>query len=250
MTDAPCRPQQVPMDLILPIAKGADDFVVSASNRAAWDAISMGEDGVDRRMALSGPAGCGKSHLLSIWASDRFAEIVPAADLEERHLAALMNAEAIAIDDVDAVADRPLDHRRPVEAVLFHLINHAGAERKPLLLTGRSAPSRWAFTMPDLVSRLSAMRHVPIAEPDDELLSSILRKLFADRQMIVGDDVIAFLCLRMERTHAAAVTLVDAIDRMALAGKRAVTRPFVRYVMAALESSKEELAGNESNDPG
>ena len=60
----------------------------------------------------------------------------------------------------------------------------------------------------------------------------MLVKLFADRQLRVGPEVIRFLVARMERSLGAARTLVAAIDRAALAGRRRVTIPLVRDVLA------------------
>jgi len=64
----------------------------------------------------------------------------------------------------------------------------------------------------------------PCLPPDDALLSSILDKLFCDRQLSVSRDAIRFLVLRMERTFAAAERVVSNLDRMAMAARRRVTR--------------------------
>jgi chromosomal replication initiation ATPase DnaA len=47
----------------------------------------------------------------------------------------------------------------------------------------------------------------------------------------VPPEVIAFLLVRMERSFAAARSLVELLDRRALAEKRALTVPFVRSVL-------------------
>ena len=69
------------------------------------------------------------------------------------------------------------------------------------------------------------MLHIAIQAPDDTLLSSILAKLFSDRQMTVGQDVVNYVVRRMERSFAAAERTVDRLDRMALERKRPITRP-------------------------
>ncbi len=78
--------------------------------------------------------------------------------------------------------------------------------------------------MPDLASRLAALPVTILDMPDDMLLSSLLVKLFADRQLQVGPDVIRFLARRIERSCAAAEEAVDALDRLSLERKRPITQ--------------------------
>jgi len=124
-------------------------------------------------------------------------------------------------------ADRGVD-----EAAMFHLYNLLRETGRTLLVTGREAPARWGLRLPDLRSRLSSIPAVGILAPDDGLLQSLLLKLFADRQLRVGPDVLAYVLLRMERSFDAARALVAAIDAAALARQRPVTVPLVREVMA------------------
>jgi len=100
-----------------------------------------------------------------------------------------------------------------------------------LLLTGREAPSRWGLGLPDLTSRLATLPVASIGAPDDALLQVLLLKLFADRQLKVGPDVLAYLLPRMERSFLAARALVEEVDAAALAMKRPVTIPLLREIL-------------------
>ena len=202
---------------------GRQDFLVSDTNRTAFEAATHGH--TDMRLALSGPEGAGKTHLASIWGRETGAVTIAATELTEPRLERLMAEAAVVVEDADRMSDLPGPAQRQVEALLFHLYNLGIAEGRGLLITGRSAPARWNIETPDLISRLSVMDHIAIDPPDDELLSAILRKLFKDRQLTVGPDVLKYLVRRMERSFAAAEAVVDRLDRMALAEKRAVTRP-------------------------
>jgi len=73
---------------------------------------------------------------------------------------------------------------------------------------------------------------VALAAPDDALLGAVLVKLFADRQLVVSEEVIAYLLVHLERTFAAARRIVAALDRAALAARRRVTVPLAREVLA------------------
>ena len=155
------------------------DFVRSDCNVEAFDALSRWPDGAGRVMALCGPAGSGKSRLAAIWA-----ERVGAVGLN--------GSEAALVDPLD-LEGRPvlLDIAQDAdEEALFHLINLAQADGGALLLVSRPSPRLWKAALPDLRSRLDAMRVVAIEAPDDIVLAAILRARFAERAMTPGDDVI------------------------------------------------------------
>ncbi|HLI21649.1 MAG TPA: DNA replication protein, partial [Stellaceae bacterium] len=66
---------------------------------------------------------------------------------------------------------------------------------------------------------------------DDALLAAVLVKLFGDRQLRIGEEVIAYLLPRIERSFASAQEIVAALDRAALAGRRPVTVKLARQVL-------------------
>ena len=119
------------------------------------------------------------------------------------------------------------------DEAFLHLYNRVAEAGGTLMLTAETAPSRWPLKLPDLISRLRAAPVAAIGRPDDALLGAVLVKMFSDRQLGVAPEVIAFLLLRMERSFAAAGSLVALLDRRALAEKRALTVPFVRSVIEA-----------------
>lgn len=224
-------PEQIPMELPLPVSASGEDFLTSPSNRPAWDAIRLWQQWPDRRLILTGPEGAGKSHLVQIWAALTGAVTASAIELTETRMVQLLEYEAVAIEDVDRIATLPGPAKRQIEAILFHLFNLAGAGPVPLLMTDRGAPAHWRIETPDLASRVQAVAHVRIPEPDDELLASILKKLFTDRQMQVSDDVIEYLVRRIERSFASAERIVARLDRAALVGQRGITRPLAAAVL-------------------
>jgi len=67
----------------------------------------------------------------------------------------------------------------------------------------------------------------------------LLVKLFADRQLQVGAEVVNYLAARMERSFAAARSLVAALDERALAEQRGVTVALARAVLDTLSSAQD-----------
>jgi chromosomal replication initiation ATPase DnaA len=59
-------------------------------------------------------------------------------------------------------------------------------------------------------------------------------KQFADRQLRVAPDVVAFLVPRLERSLATVRKVVAALDAAALAERRAITVPLARQVLHTL----------------
>ena len=83
----------------------------------------------------------------------------------------------------------------------------------------------------DLSSRFKALQTVEIGEPDDTLLSAVLVKQFADRQLRIDADVLGYILPRMERTFAAARQLVVAADTVSLQEQRRITIPLMRQIL-------------------
>ena len=210
------KPRQLALSLAYQPAQTLENFVIGPSNQSAFEAVTGGGP---VRLAISGPEGSGKTHLASIWGRQTGAACLSGPELTDYQVAAIPSASAIVIEGADKITDRT------GQALLFHALNLTQAEQIQLILTGRTPPARWPVQIPDLASRLQAMQHIAISEPDDMLLSSILTKLFTDRQMTVGQDVVRYLLLRMERSFAAAERTVERLDRLALAKRRPITRP-------------------------
>jgi chromosomal replication initiation ATPase DnaA len=227
-------PRQLPLALLHKPDYGRDAFLAGPSNREALALIERWPDWSTPVAVLSGPSGSGKTHLAHIWA-----ERTGAIWLKTEALGSAVPANpaagwGIVLEDVAA--------ERVPEQGLFHLINAAKETGAGLLVTSRLPPTQWRVTLPDLRSRLRMAVPVTLQEPDEDVLRPVLVKLFADRQMIVEKSVVDFLLVRMERSLTAAVTLVEALDREALAAGRRITRPMAGRILAAGDGSAGEFA--------
>jgi DnaA regulatory inactivator Hda len=221
--------RQIPLDLALQPHYSRADFLVAEANQAALAAIDRFPDGRATAMALVGPEGSGKTHLAHIWRERVDATFVlpgALAQAVERQAMATQPAR-LAIDDAQQVAGDAESER-----ALFHLLNLNREQGGALLLVARDAPARWPVRLPDLKSRLAALPTAVIGAPDDALLGAVLVKLFADRQVAVGEEVIAFLLGRMERSLSAARSIVARLDALALEGKRAITVPLAAQIFS------------------
>jgi chromosomal replication initiation ATPase DnaA len=200
-------------------ALGRGDFFVSPANAAAVGVVSDDATWPLGKLTLIGPEGSGKTHLAHVWAAESGARIVAAAELRAADLPALAAAGRVAVEDMDRSAGEA-----GAEQALFHLHNLLQSDGGRLLLTARLPPAHWRIALPDLKSRTAAAATAALEPPDDALLSAVLVKLFADRQVAVAPALVAYLVPRIDRSFAAAHAIVDRLDRAALSEGRPVTR--------------------------
>lgn len=220
-------PEQIPLDLRHRPALGKADFLIGPGNAAAVSQVLAWRDWPGRRMAVAGPPRSGKSHLAHVWMLESGAERIRAAAIEPEAAEDLARHGRVVVEDVDRIGRGG----REAEQALFHLYNLMGAEGGWLMLTGRDGPARWRVRLPDLASRLAALPVARLDAPDDTVLSALLVKLFADRQLRVRAEVVRYLATRMERSFAEAERLVAALDQRSLATRRRVTLDLARAVL-------------------
>ncbi len=224
-----------PRQLALPFSHrpefAAADFIVAPSNEAALAWLARTADWPARRLLLWGEAGCGKTHLLHLWAARTGARYVPAPALRPVSLDEILGATGgLALDDADAAPDA---------VTLLHCLNAAAEAARPVLLAARTPPARWAIALPDLASRLRATTAVEIGPAEDDLLHALLARLLAERQLAVAAPVQAWLLARLPRTPAALREMAARLDRAALGAQRAVTRALAGEVLAAFLDEQE-----------
>jgi DnaA regulatory inactivator Hda len=211
---------QLPLDLRHRTAMGREDFLVSPSNAEAVKWIDLWPNWPSPALVLVGPPGSGKTHLAQVWRARTGAAVLAHGGAPEP----AAEASAVVVDDADGRDD---------DEGLFHLYNALASSHGHVLFTSAVPPARWAGRLRDLVSRLSAAPTVRIQAPDEPLIAAVMAKMFADRQLSVAPEVLAFLVARMERSFGEARALVAALDAASLSAKRAVTLPLARDVLAA-----------------
>ncbi|WP_210527248.1 DnaA ATPase domain-containing protein [Rubellimicrobium arenae] len=218
--------EQLSFDWALPVSLGPEDFFVSESNMDAHAMIAGGLRWPEGKLALVGPEGSGKTHLVRIWQS-----LTGAERRDSRELTAELPppGSAVAVEDLESLP-------REAETALFHLHNHLAATGGRLLLTSDRPPSRWGVRLPDLASRVQATTVVRLNPPDDALVEALLAKQFADRQLFPAPGVLTFVARRIERSHAAAAAAVATLDRASLSEGQRVSLALARRVLDSTDA--------------
>ncbi|MBL1420199.1 MAG: hypothetical protein COC24_006775 [Alphaproteobacteria bacterium] len=220
------KTQQLTLDLSNDQSFDADEYIVLPANQKFVQQL-INEENLPQTSPLTilfGMTQSGKTHLAHVWQHHFNAQFLPdeylkVDDVNITELAKIIGQGAIIIDDID---QKPL-----CEKTIFHIINMAIQAKQRLLFTSSKPLLLWDIALPDLLSRLKAAKHIEITAPDDMLLETILIKSFAEKQLNVPENVIAYILPRTDRSIAAIVKLVGKIDEYALQENKPITRTMV-----------------------
>lgn len=214
---------------------GREDFLVAKCNYEASSLIDQWPNWAYFALCIYGPSGCGKSHLANVFAAN-YATLT-----NHPYRIPFIRAEQLTLDKSHQIAEsnnciviEDLEKLKNEEA-LFHLYNMIRDEGGHILFTSQDAPARLHFKLPDLRSRLNIVPTAEIKAPDDELLSALLVKLFMDRQITPSPEIINYMLSNMQRSFKFARELVQEIDNISLARKRAISIPIIKEAINSLE---------------
>lgn len=202
MTDERPRTVQFPLPLAWPDETRDVEFLVTPSSAKAVSVLRQWRDWPVRAALLVGPPGSGRSLLAQVFAAQSDGRVIDDAD------------------DAD-------------ETALFHAWNEAQANDVPLLLVAAAAPPAWTVRLPDLRTRLGASPVAEIEPPDEALVRALLERGFARRRLDAREDLIDWLVQRLPRRHQAVAEMLDGLEQAALSGRRRVTIPLARDLLAS-----------------
>ncbi|ESQ92469.1 hypothetical protein ABAC460_02955 [Asticcacaulis sp. AC460] len=214
--------RQLPLDLERPDRFSRDSFATNAALQDVLDVLLNPQDWISPHLILHGPAGTGKTHLAHVFAAETGARLLAPDDTRQLDLATL--GGSYVVDDAEIAS----------EEALFHLSNHVQKTGQQLVLTTKKQPIVWQTALPDLTSRLRAMRLIVLPEPDEELLAAVLKRLFAQRFIQPSDDTLAYLSARIERSVPSAQKIVTELEHHA--NGRAFNKTLIRDFLEQSET--------------
>ncbi len=215
-----CQVKQLVLPFPVPHWLTDATFVRGEANACATTWLANPSTWPNNRLALHGPAGAGKTHLLHAFAERHAGILLPGQAI--RYLPNLPDSGPIAIDDADLAPD---------PETLLHLLNAAAEARLPLLLAARTPPSTWPTFLPDLASRLRAITTAALTLPDDAMLAALLNTLATQHQLRLDPAVQTYLLARLPRDAASLREAACRLDRASLAHGRRVSRTLAAEVL-------------------
>lgn len=221
--------EQFVLELAPPPAPTFDNFIVgrNAALLGALRAFVTGELG-QSVIALWGPPGAGRTHLLraAITQSGRRGRYLDGNQL----LPAMPDQGVLALDDAQLLcADRQQDW---FEA--FQLLRPRGVR----VLVSADRPIGTLPMRDDLRTRFASgviFEVVPLSETD---MRAAMHTHATARRMPIPEGLFDYLLHRGQRDLGSQIALLDALDRYALATKRALTMPLARTVLQQLDARK------------
>lgn len=230
---------QLPLEFAHRPFLGREDFIKSSCNAEALEMVELWPQWPAFGLCIYGPENCGKTHLTHI-----FEETVALKTNKPYHLPRL-EAASINLDIIHQLYEQNkcliVENLCPEidEEAMFHLFNLYRDQGGYILFTSNIAPARIPFKLPDLSSRLKMIPAIGISEPDDELLSALIIKLFMDRQITISREIINYILVNMHRSFSYAHKLVEEIDNVSLSYKRAVSIPIVKEAISNLSQHRQ-----------
>ena len=210
-----------------------DDFLVSSSNKVAYKLVNSWPEWRSRKIIIFGDSGTGKTHLSKIWQKNTSAIILNLNQLKKIKFESFFKKKNIFIienisDFFDKINNK---EKNNLEKQLLHFYNLIEEKKGYLLLTSLIAPKLWKISLPDLKSRILSSIAVKIKKPNDQLLSSVLVKLFVDKQILIDKKIIKFIVYRSERSFANLENIVNKIDKQSLITKKKININFVKKLI-------------------
>ena len=228
---------QMPLQLEPPRPDRLDDFHVGP-NGAVLDAVRHLLDEPGGVLFLSGPEGCGKSHLLNglchaARERDMAAFYIPLKHLPEAAAAGLeglQQLDLVCVDDFDRVAGNATWER-----ALFRCFNEVRAAQGRLLVSSRLPLASLEPGLPDLASRLAWGVRLNLQVPDEADKRAILRRRAGGLHIELPGEVEDYLLKHGRRDMASLLRSVERLRDAAFVGKRRITVPLAREVLRVAE---------------
>lgn len=226
---------QLLLDLALPAPAGFEDFVAGRNEELIGRLKSLADPFICNAMTLWGPAGCGKSHLLTATAREAAGQR-PVLQLAGGQIGDELTAPAgalVIVDDLEALS--------PVAQVaLFRLFNSARTMMLSMLLAAQKPP-RELLLREDLRTRIGQTLIFEVKPLDDEAKRAALARHAQARGMPLSEELLAYLLHRAPRDLPTLLALLDQLDRASRQLKRPPTLPLLREVLQlglALEDTR------------
>lgn len=232
--------KQIPLKFMHQPFLKREDFIASSCNIEALAMVDAWQEWNNFAICIYGIKGSGKTHLAHIFAENvklfdsayPRVPIVKAVDIDLEDVHRLFEeSKILVVEDID---DEDIN-----QEAMFHLYNLYRNESGQILFTATTPPARTHFSLADLQSRLNSIPAIEIREADSELLSMLILKLFADRQVIISPDVVSYIINNAERSFTYVENLIEEVDAISISKKRAISIPIVKEAMLFISDDSQ-----------
>ena len=229
--------QQQALEIPVTPRYGFTDFIPCSGNATALDfahrVISVKEP--EKLLYIYGPSGSGKTHLLNAVAGSLSREgcrVIKCSDLAginpELAHKLLSVGKGMILDDLDILPPSPCSRNAVWEA--FNRHHSAG---HPVVMAGRFHPKEMKNLDDHLVSRLMWGLVASMDISDDNSRKMLIAKLAADRQILLPEEVAAWLVTALPRDLGSLAGACESLYRAALEQKRKISLRLAKELFAS-----------------
>lgn len=221
--------QQLVLDIRPPAEPTFDAYVAGDNAELVSRLRCLAAPSAFDAIYLWGPAGSGRSHLLSATAAaaqglHRPVSFANAAEIGEE--LALPPGGLLIVDDVERLGPT-------AQITLFRAFNTARLIGLALLVAGHAPPAQLDLRE-DLRTRIGGMLVYEVKPLSDAEKAETLARHAEVRGMRVEQGVIDYLLRHGERDLPSLMAVLDALDRASLEQQRPVTLPLLREALGSL----------------
>lgn len=225
------QPAQIPFSFFPAAPPRFESFVVGSNGEAITRlyALTDAASTLPRPpvVALWGPPGVGKSHLLAAVAAQAAAGAalwLGAGAGADWPAEPFVDARIVCVDDADRLSESQ-------QGWLFTAFNHVVGRGGCIVASGHSPTATWPLR-DDLRTRLGSGLSFEIRSPDQDALPDALREHARQRGIELHEEVLAYILSRSRRDIATLWRLVNGLDELSLARKRPITLALLREYLA------------------
>jgi DnaA-homolog protein len=226
---------QIPLALGIAPVQRFETFFAGPNAESVATARAFAEGVLKARsLVVHGPPGCGKTHILNA-----AAHALAARGLRVHAIDLVQNFdEGYTIPDGFDVILADGAHASlppPVEGALFNWYNtHAAVDGNNggKVIVALRPPLAGSEIRDDLRTRLAAGLVVRLAALDDTELKLALAHHARARGLELNDGVLQYLVTRLTRDMSTLTALLDGLDTLSLAEKRAISIPLLRTLIS------------------
>ena len=206
------------------------DFFISPKNEIAFNMIQNWPNWNFQLTYIYGPEKCGKTLISSIWKKKSKAIL-----LDDIKLNGFMENN-IDIDDIKnknwIIDDIEYFLKKGYDEKILNLINIILSVKDSFVLVTSKFPPKFLSTkIADLLSRLSSSLVIEVFQPDNELLSRIIKKYLDERSISISKKSLDYITLRIERSYEKALEIAKKIDKQSLESHAKINYKFLKNLI-------------------
>ena len=218
-----------------------ENFIVCDGNAGALEFSRRiaGPDDSENLLYIYGPSGSGKSHLLK--AIGLATAVItglpfPYLSCRERFTADTLysrfaSERTLIVDDLHLMPDDA-----GLRSAVWQIFNDFHSSGRKVVMAGLTAPRELPFLDDHLISRLLWGLVARVDVSDDHSRQMIVRKIAADRQVRVPDDVVDYILMTTSREAGDLIAAFESLYRLSMATKRKISLPLAREAQEQLQS--------------